>query len=920
MSQNKKSKAKRMGVKSVFSHGDRRLVITRFGRGNSAEIAVESDAHGKELSLPHRMEKSFTVQKIGEEIDLVRGVLDTVLNNPADEVPEDYLGLKGTLEKIFFGKDFPMDSVRIQIIHNLLDIQKILGIYINDIIYTIANLQKMEKVEDCLGRSLNNEQAGKILKEIRPYMGYLGAGFKTVPNEEKRKPKKVTPGKRKETDALTEADAFNLSSLRILSTVRNNLAHFRKSFFFLFSDKLNTKFTGNMGNWKTIDQHYEDMINRINQSFLRNSRTNLTILYDVLHSKTPGDEREIAEEYYRFCILKEGKNLGINMRKLREIMVEAYYPDVKDKRFDSYRQKIYTILDFLLFREMKDSEELESMVAKLRETSDDAAKEELYQTFAKLVWERVEDFIVPYFAHFDGDFTVFVTAKVPDTIQNIGLSTEAEPLVKLLAFLCNFWDGKEVNELLSAYIHKFESIQSFIDVLESSQMNDKVEFSNTKEGDFSAFNKPGFAGRVAAQLRVLASIGKMKPDLSETKRALFRDAVEMLGIKNQSDLLDSKGNLSNDKLEEYILPGKSVSEADKKAINPFRNFIVNNVIKSRRFQYLTRYTNPQTVRELMNHADIIRYVLTRLPEKQIDTYYANISDPVDVTLNMKITKLTQALTGFSFNSLFLNRKEIVANSKLDTSNKNLKIERLKALTGLYLTVAFVAVKNLVKINARYFIAFATRERDYELMRKKDSSIEELGLPFKTDQGKDSSNTIFALTEYFLKKEVDNDYHPAPGQPFDKEACRKHLNSIHRHFTKKWRDIFRSNIDEALAVSKTGYLGTAVRNHAAHMNVLTQALPKFVKDFHSQRPGMTSYFELYHFLLQKLMYEHTELRIPDKWKRYVEAGVPCEDWIKVAYVSLGYCLPRYKNLTIESLFDEDSESGKKMAERNVSKKS
>jgi hypothetical protein len=32
-----------------------------------------------------------------------------------------------------------------------------------------------------------------------------------------------------------------------------------------------------------------------------------------------------------------------------------------------------------------------------------------------------------------------------------------------------------------------------------------------------------------------------------------------------------------------------------------------------------------------------------------------------------------------------------------------------------------------------------------------------------------------------------------------------------------------------------------------------------------------------------------------------------------FVSLAYNLPRYKNLTIEALFDEDSESGKKLVE-------
>ncbi|MDR1140180.1 MAG: hypothetical protein LBL62_00710, partial [Planctomycetaceae bacterium] len=50
-------------------------------------------------------------------------------------------------------------------------------------------------------------------------------------------------------------------------------------------------------------------------------------------------------------------------------------------------------------------------------------------------------------------------------------------------------------------------------------------------------------------------------------------------------------------------------------------------------------------------------------------------------------------------------------------------------------------------------------------------------------------------------------------------------------------------------------------------------------------------------------------LPDKAKQ----GMVNWDWLKIAYVSLAYNLPRYKNLTIEALFDEDSESGKKLAE-------
>ncbi|MDO5114007.1 MAG: hypothetical protein Q4E67_06490, partial [Planctomycetia bacterium] len=166
----------------------------------------------------------------------------------------------------------------------------------------------------------------------------------------------------------------------------------------------------------------------------------------------------------------------------------------------------------------------------------------------------------------------------------------------------------------------------------------------------------------------------------------------------------------------------------------------------------------------------------------------------------------------------------------------------------------------------------------------------------------------------LEREKKNDYHPEPGMPFDKDACRRHLDSIRRHFSKKWRDIFQTAINDALSVSETGFLPIAVRNHAAHLNVLSADALNFINEFHTKHPGMQSYFELYHFLLQKMMCNDSSLVIREEHKRFLESGVPCLDLIKIAYVSLGYNLPRFKNLTIEALFDADSESGKARSER------
>lgn len=908
MSHNKKSTIKRIGVKSAFSHGDRRLTITQFGRGNTADIAVDTDSHGHSLALPHRVEKSFTVNRIDEEIDVQRSSLAASLLNPAENDPIDYLGLKPTLEKEFFGQEFPNDSIRIQIIHNILDIQKILGIYINDILYSIANLQTREDPEEVLGQHLNGTRLDGILQSIKPYLGLMGGGFKIYDGNEKNEA--VRKAKEK------AADEDNKKILRILSAIRHNLAHYKKDSL-LFRQALKDGIQDiEEGDWDIIDQAYEAMITEINDNFFDHSKTNLAIIYKILSAKEDDEKKKITGEYYNFSIRKVGKNLGINLRKLRELISDNFFPELKTKQYDSVRHKVYTILDFIFYRQVRDSQHLQELLDSLRTSESEEMKEEIYQQAASIFGVMLKRTIGTFLEKIRNDIEVYISdgKNLTDLLDpSVKLNANAEPLVKMLAFLCNFWDGKEVNEILSAYIHKFESVASFMDTLE--KLGDKVHFTEK----YDAFNEENFAENVADQLRVLASIGKMKPDLSKAKKVMYLDAIQMLGIKNLPEWLDKEGNVNEEALDKYILSGKKAKDqVEKKLINSFRNFIANNVIESRRFIYLTRYSKPRAVWAIMNHPEIVKYVLTRLPEKQIDTYYENIAAGSNVPLPNKILKLTSKLTGFSFDSLFSNREQIAQNTELDPSEKNVEIERLKALTGLYLTVAFVAVKNLVKANARYFIAFSAWERDYALMESHDPAVQQLAIAFQeTKNGKTetATNEIYALTEYYLKKEEENDYHPEPGKPFDKEACRKHLDSIHRHFTKKWRDIFRKEIDEALQIHSTGYLGVWARNQAAHLNVLTRALPKYIDDFardpnRTKKWKMSSYFRLYHYLLQRLICDNKEFKIPQEWRENIlQKGIPVKDLIHVCYVPLGYNLARYKSLTIECLFDEDSDSAK-----------
>ncbi|MDR2115311.1 MAG: type VI-D CRISPR-associated RNA-guided ribonuclease Cas13d, partial [Planctomycetaceae bacterium] len=838
--------------------------------------------------------------------DYQGNALEALLNNPAEHAGEDYLKLKPLLEKEFFGKEFPNDNIRIQIIHNILDIQKILGLYVTDIIYSINNLQADletidEKERDIVGLAMNNDKkVNERLNRISSYFGFFGDAFILTP-----KPDKNKKGQVKNQSEIDAGNAHNVSVLRALGAIRQATAHF-KNFNIPFSkyDDMKKVFKKDFKvEWDIFDNLYAKRIEDINDTFIEHSAKNLNILFDSLGAKSYNEKQHIAGEYYNFTILKQGKNLGVNMKQLREFMIKKYYGELNDEKHNSYRQKIYAVTDYILFRELYQSNELEEMVANLRETTNDDAKKNLYEGFAETVWSKVQDILLPFFQLFNGDFPKLRSEELPESlIDEVKLNTKKTiPFVQMISFMCNFLDGKEINELLTAYIHKFENIQTFIDTIKG--LGEQVAF--TKKYDLFNDYSCKRAGSIAEQLRILASIGKMKGDLSDVKRPLYKAAIRTLGIEKLE--FENDDEKFNKWLEDNVITGDG---AKKKDCNPFRNFIAKQVIKSNRFIYLVRYTRPQTVRALMQNQNIVRYVLTRLPEKQIDKYYKLISNGNEKELSDKIGELTVKLSNLSFQSL-VNSKGKIKDASSQPGKRNVEIEKLKGLVGLYLTVAFVAIKQLVKTNARYYIAFAVFDRDFHLFKEKFKD----DTNFKHTIG--NFDNYFAITEYFLDEDDKVRYVPDPNlsDVENKKALFKFLDTRAGkwHFTKKWNSILRDNISEAKKIQDTGGLLVEVRNHAEHLNVLMN-LTKYIDDFRkNSKEPMQSYFELYHYVLQRMMIQANSQswnigEFADKINKF---HTPSHDLIKYAYVSLAYNLPRYKNLTVEALFDDDSEAGKEL---------
>ncbi len=146
MIEKKKSFAKGMGVKSTLVSGSK-VYMTTFAEGSDAKLEkiVEGDSirsvnEGEAFSA--EMADKNAGYKIGNaKFSHPKGYA-VVANNPlyTGPVQQDMLGLKETLEKRYFGESADgNDNICIQVIHNILDIEKILAEYITNAAYSVTD-------------------------------------------------------------------------------------------------------------------------------------------------------------------------------------------------------------------------------------------------------------------------------------------------------------------------------------------------------------------------------------------------------------------------------------------------------------------------------------------------------------------------------------------------------------------------------------------------------------------------------------------------------------------------------------------------------------------------------------------------------------------------------------------------------------
>lgn len=866
----KKSSVKAAGMKSILV-SENKMYITSFGKGNSAvlEYEVDNNDYNKtqlsskdnsniELGNVNEVNITFSSRRGFESGVEINTSNPTHRSGESSPVRGDMLGLKSELEKRFFGKTFD-DNIHIQLIYNILDIEKILAVYVTNIVYALNNMlgeDDDESHDDFMGylsakntydvftdpdeSDLSKNIKGNIKKSLSKFndllktkrLGYFG----------------LEEPKTKDTNALEAYKKRVYHMLAIVGQIRQSVFHDKSSKLdedlYSFIDIIDSEYR------ETLDYLVDERFDSINKGFIQGNKVNISLLIDMMKGYEADD---IIRLYYDFIVLKSQKNLGFSIKKLREKMLEEYGFRFKDKQYDSVRSKMYKLMDFLLFCNYyrNDVAAGEALVRKLRFSMTDDEKEGIYADEAEKLWGKFRNDFENIADHMNGDVIKELGKADMDFDEKI-LDSEKKNASDLLYFskmiymLTYFLDGKEINDLLTTLISKFDNIKEFLKIMKSSAVDVECELT----AGYKLFND---SQRITNELFIVKNIASMRKPAASAKLTMFRDALTILGIDDK---------ITDDRISEIL----KLKEKGK-GIHGLRNFITNNVIESSRFVYLIKYANAQKIRKVAENEKVVMFVLGGIPDTQIERYYKSCVEFPDMnsSLEAKCSELARMIKNISFDDF----KNVKQQAK---GRENVAKERAKAVIGLYLTVMYLLVKNLVNVNARYVIAIHCLERDFGLYKE---IIPELA-------SKNLKNDYRILSQTLCELCDDRDESP---NLFLKKNRR----------LRKCVEVDINNADSSMT--------RKYRNCIAHLTVVRE-LKEYIGDIRT----VDSYFSIYHYVMQRCITKREDDTKQEDKIKYEDDLLKnhgyTKDFVKALNSPFGYNIPRFKNLSIEQLFDRN----------------
>lgn len=827
-----------------------------------------------------------------------------------------------------------------------------------DIIGMIKTYQTYEEAKQDIGQKQLLDKVESLLKKTSAFNTYFDRLF-TTPSKQAIKAGALIDNKKKDNSNrpsrfdelsteqqkkyINEAFSINYDVLRLIGIGRQIVVHDKhrsdsqgnkadaiEALFDIEEELNNDKSTDLLNRLNSI---YKGSVRQIDQPFKASAATNCYIL-EQLYKRIgkPMTQSQVYNDYYRYAILKDNMCLGISFNALKEAVIERYKSEHRsnDLEYSNDNRRFFVLCNFVLWRylaSLKDQSYVADIMRDVRACCDskgvsaEEQKKTIYKNFVDLCWDDIKTPIDELYKlcvqnrYTNKNYKISKDIVCYNSLTNS--ASQIKPFVKYIYFLSEFLDGKEVNVFFNALINKFENIAEII-----TTINDSVkEYTGSTAGivmssKYALFND---AYEVANQLRIARNVkdatirARINDKVSDIDSRMapsvqtITDAVHMLIDENDS--IDNYKRLIWDENEN----GRLVHKQEKN--NKARNFIINNVIMSKWFMYISKYCDPRNCAKIMHNREIVSFTMSSIPDAQIVKYYNRIFSKKIKEHECDAEKrdaIIDKLISFSLRTVLTG----VANGVCSVNNR----EEAIGIIQLYLTVAYIITKSLVDVNKRFLLAFSCLERDFS---------------FIVDAVYNNRRSnILALSEKYIDEDIaiEQRYRLEKMNRITDDMTQEEKNVVYKEInakykTKHYAESITRQRDSSNSKDKScAYLVTNLqeakgiepilaqyKNFVDHLNVIKQA-PNYFDGI----KGVNSFYGIYCYVLQNMLADKmiewgnndknkTEdiyriNSIGKKLKRNLnEHHTFSSDFMWIINMPFAYNFPRYKNLSSEYLF-------------------
>ena len=570
--------------------------------------------------------------------------------------------LNDALLQKYCGTTVVPSNLIIQFIHNNEDIKKIVSLYLNDAIYALYAISKNKQ---------KNEFVSKISPDYHFVKGTIMCG--------------ETEYIDKDAPDINDKNTYDLYQLL-------NILKQRKSIYGFANNSLATIFEYLKGiasirndvAHSKIDQAYDlskiaaELSNYImvkGKDFVYQNQLNIYLINQLYADNNVKDE---LKKYYLYILNEPDKNIGLSLPKIITWSKSLFPPTIKN---EEKLKKYHNILRYHLYNYLTKNHELRDKYLILLQEAKAEEKDLLYQKLTQEIgpmpFQEVNDICAPI--DFKKNYRKLNNLDDQKIMQEIlDIKYDWHHFSLQIYALAKFLTLKETNTLISTLIKK---LQSMADLKKAGEIMGLDMANYLKNEDFFIpFND---LDQVIRELRIINSTRRF----TSWKNQKIENSFVLEGLKL------FKNAYSDEELQAFLAEKSSLTIYQSKRIkNPFKNFIRNNICKAKDFDYIIRYMDAKKVSELLYHKpDLVAFLFSQINPLLIEKYLAygvTVESISELTLESLAQNIRQGNMDYSLN------------------------------VKLYLKCLGTLIKNMVRINSSYFIAFSFYERDYKFIDPK----------------------------------------------------------------------------------------------------------------------------------------------------------------------------------------------------------